>query len=187
MFFYTGIGSRETPESVMNHMTKLAIVLAQHGYCLRSGGAIGADWAFQRGAVQARGKKIIYKPELKFGVMPNDQDDFVVDGELLSICKGIAEGIHPKWSKCNDYARRLHARNVCQVLGHTFKDGKIFPVRSDFVLYYADEDAAGKVSGGTATAVHLARKHGIPTINMKNESWEEDLARVMFFIKTQRD
>ena len=52
---YAGIGSRETPKEILKEMTKIGQELESKGYTLRSGGAIGADKAFE-GANQNNGK-----------------------------------------------------------------------------------------------------------------------------------
>ena len=44
---YAGIGSRETPTEVLELMTKASTWLGARGYTLQSGGAIGADMAFE--------------------------------------------------------------------------------------------------------------------------------------------
>ena len=44
---YAGIGSRETPIEVLELMTKASTWLGSKGYTLQSGGAIGADMAFE--------------------------------------------------------------------------------------------------------------------------------------------
>lgn len=44
---YAGIGSRETPMEVLELMTKASAWLGTKGYTLQSGGAIGADMAFE--------------------------------------------------------------------------------------------------------------------------------------------
>lgn len=46
---YAGIGSRETPRSILDLMTAIARKLEALGYTLRSGGATGADTAFEEG------------------------------------------------------------------------------------------------------------------------------------------
>jgi len=55
--FYTGIGSRETPRHICIYMSKVAKILDKRGYILRSGGAQGADKAFQSSATNP----IIYR------------------------------------------------------------------------------------------------------------------------------
>jgi hypothetical protein len=57
---YTGIGSRQTPEPVLYCIRDLARKLAQQNWVLRSGGASGADAAFERGCDQAQGRKEIF-------------------------------------------------------------------------------------------------------------------------------
>lgn len=47
---YTGIGSRETPPDILELMTKIARFMFKQGFTLRSGGADGADSAFEAGA-----------------------------------------------------------------------------------------------------------------------------------------
>ena len=59
---YTGIGSRKTPIEIINKMIKLGQILGKHGYILRSGGANGADKAFEQGCDNVLGKKEIYLP-----------------------------------------------------------------------------------------------------------------------------
>ena len=47
--FYTGVGSRETPEHICRLMKDIAAVAAIRGYTGRSGGADKADDAFETG------------------------------------------------------------------------------------------------------------------------------------------
>ena len=44
---YAGVGHRNTPENVRNMMTNIGSQLAQMGFILRSGNAIGADQAWE--------------------------------------------------------------------------------------------------------------------------------------------
>lgn len=52
----TGIGSRDTPKDVLTLMTNLMYELHLDGWKLRSGGASGADDAFERGVLKHTGK-----------------------------------------------------------------------------------------------------------------------------------
>jgi hypothetical protein len=61
MKYYTGTGSRESPNNVLAIMTDIAKFLSETGYTLRSGGAPGADFCFELG-VSGRAKKEIYLP-----------------------------------------------------------------------------------------------------------------------------
>ena len=164
---YTGIGSRKTPPSILNEMELIARMLAEKGYTLRSGKADGADKAFQKGAERVSGSVIeIYVPWKGF-----DQNNQVVSDRydivptfINDLCPDIASTFHPNWGYCSPAAKKLHSRNVCQVLGDDLK------TPSDFVLFYAEEKN-GKVRGGTATAVAIARFYKITTINMYLDDW----------------
>lgn len=48
---YAGIGSRQTPDDILELMHRIGSTLAINGFTLRSGGAVGADTAFEQGAV----------------------------------------------------------------------------------------------------------------------------------------
>ena len=65
MKFYTGIGSRNTPVSEQEKITKIAAYLEAIGFVLRSGGADGADQAFERG-VKKPENKIFWENLRKF-------------------------------------------------------------------------------------------------------------------------
>ncbi len=55
---YAGIGSRETPAEILMYMTRIASFLESKGYTLFSGGASGADTAFEIGVSNSGNKKI---------------------------------------------------------------------------------------------------------------------------------
>ena len=59
MGYYAGVGSRETPLDVLKTMWKIGNYLATKGYTLRSGGAKGADTAFENGCDSVIGSKEI--------------------------------------------------------------------------------------------------------------------------------
>jgi len=134
---YAGIGSRQTPLPVMDLMTEMARLLDARGFTLRSGGAIGADTAFERGAT----KKEIYLAEQ------------AISPEAFA----LAEIYHPAWHRCDQWARRLHARNCYQVLGRDLRT----PAR--FVLCWTQ---GGTGRGGTGQAIRIARAHGVPVFDM---------------------
>ena len=164
---YAGIGSRETPEGVLLKMEKIAFYLA-HRYdaTLRSGGAIGADSAFEAGCDSANGKKeIFYAKEWQNKIKPTK--------EAWEEARRIASKIHPAWDRCNEYVRKLHSRNCFQVLGSGFDS----PV--DFVVCYAKEDKNGNPQGGTGTAIMLAREHSIPVYNLFVDGMIEELRRLV--------
>lgn len=166
---FAGIGSRETPENIQRKMTVIASLLQDY-LTLRSGGADGADQAFEKGVTN--GNKEIYLH--KKGAFKNPSN-------LYHICDTafrLAERFHPVWDRLGDTARRLMARNGYQVLGKTLDD----PV--EFVLCYTSDGCeSGEYrtinTGGTGQAIEIASYLGIPVINMKNPLWEIKLAELL--------
>lgn len=134
MRYYAGIGSRETPISILNKMTQLAKKLSFH-YILRSGGAIGADIAFEVGADH----KEIFKAK-----------------DATTTAMVIAERFHPNWAACSDYVRKLHTRNVMILLGKYLNS----PVK--FVVCWTPR---GLITGGTGQGLRIAEAYDISVIN----------------------
>jgi hypothetical protein len=150
--YYTGIGSRETPKEVMVAMTSLAKQLQERKWILRSGGADGADLAFERGAGS---KKNIFIPWKGF----NDSlSPFfnIPDKAFL-----VAAKIHPAWGRLKQGAQKLHARNIMQVTGRNLK------VKSKFIVCWTPK---GQYKGGTTTAMRLAEMLDIKVFNLYNET-----------------
>ena len=152
--YYTGIGSRETPQHVLELMSKIAYKLARLGWHGRSGSAGGADLAFEQGFMQAvqdgvnKGGFTGYLPWGGFNGMNNDQYHSV-RGNCKSAAS-IAEKVHPAWDRCSRGARALHTRNVYQVLGNDLS------TPSNLCLFYAQPiGKSGQVKGGTNTAVKI--------------------------------
>jgi hypothetical protein len=142
MKFYTGIGSRSTPEKELEMLTKIAYFLECQGFILRSGGAVGADKAFEKG---------VSRPDMKVILRPKHS---------TREAEGIASQIHPMWSACNDYARKLHGRNIQLVLGEKLDSP------SEFVVAWTYD---GKEKGGSRTGLVLAKQRGIPTFNLADD------------------
>lgn len=134
---YAGIGSRKTPPDVLEQMTKIALNLNRYNYMLRSGGAIGADQAFEKGAGNS---KYIYTI--------SDATDALLEH---------ASKFHPAWNKCSEYAKRLHARNSAIILGLNLNN----PV--EFVICWTP---SGISMGGTGQAIRIAFSHKIPVFNL---------------------
>lgn len=147
--YYAGIGSRETPSHILQMMTKIAKILDSKGCILRSGGANGADLAFENGS----SNKEIYLPWRAFN--NNDSPLYHICNESLQLAKTL----HPSWSRLNQAGRKLMARNCYQILGSNLNK----PV--DFVICYTKD---GKASGGTGQAIRLAKLNNIPVYNLFN-------------------
>lgn len=151
---FTGIGSRSTPSHVFDLMTLIAEKLSNHGLTLRSGGADGADTAFENGARAGKTKPDIYLPWPGF-----NNRKYPSSAPMTQAALQLAAEIHPAWNQCSQGARKLHARNTFQILGANLDSP------SDFVVFWAPSKK-GIVQGGTATAVKLAVSHGIPVFNL---------------------
>lgn len=135
--YYAGIGSRETPDVIIKQMVNVAITLRTSNYILRSGGAIGADKAFESGAGSF---KEIFKAK--------DATEEAIE---------YASKFHPAWDKCNDYARKLHGRNSMIILGKDLKT----PVS---VVYCFTKN--GKDIGGTGLGIRIAKYNNIQVFNL---------------------
>lgn len=148
-FVYTGIGSRETPDQILNDMAKIARYLAKKGYTLRSGGAKGADKAFENNAL---------KTEIYYANDANEE------------CMKIAKRIHPNWDAMGDFGKKLHARNIKQVLGNNLD------TKSDFLICWTLD---GKKIGGTRTAIVCAEENNIPVFNLAIKKDRIDLVTLL--------
>lgn len=150
---YAGIGSRKTPVDVQNKMTEIAENLSRLGYVLYSGGAQGADSAFEKGATE----KVIFLPWDGFNGRRANNLDYVVPPENLELVKRF----HPKYDRLSTSAISLMSRNSYQVLGTDLRS----PV--EFVLCWTED---GKASGGTGQALRIAKHYDIPIFNIHHET-----------------
>lgn len=180
--YWTGVGSRETPESVQELMRAISKLLTDMGWILRSGGAKGADTAFYEGCQQSEVWQV-NKPYIYIGwngmkggndEVPywHDEAKGIYDATRFPTwekAKSIAMGIHPAPEKLKRGGIALHTRNVFQVQGHSLID------LSNFLMCWAiPKGDTGEVKGGTATAVKLANSLGIRVVNLyKPEAYNE--------------
>lgn len=150
---YTGVGSRETPNHILVLFEEIAEKLAKD-YILRSGGADGADTAFETGCDKGKGKKEIFLPWAGFN--KNRSPFNTVSAKAIKMAKEV----HPAWEKVTEWAQKLHGRNVYQVLGYQLKEP------SNFLICWTQ---GGKRVGGTSTAISIAEKNGITIYNFGNK------------------
>ena len=146
---YAGIGARKTPDNFQTQMTDIASKLEFEGYILRSGGAEGADKAFEKGTTRS---EIFYKED------------------AIDQTRAIAKEIHPAPDKLHGYGLDLQARNTNQLFGKNLDT----PV--DFILAWTP---GGAQVGGTAQAMRMAALKGIPIINMAKPGWRAELQKVV--------
>lgn len=161
MKYYSGIGSRSTPEPICQAMTAIAQYLTPRGWVLRSGHADGADLAFERGAKY----KEIYLPWHGFNKAQPGQWGHSVP-EITPLMEQIAKQFHPNWAACSSAARKMHIRNVCQVLGTDCM------TPAEMVICWT---VGGKGSGGTGQAIRIAKGYNIPVFDLALEKAQRDL------------
>jgi hypothetical protein len=157
--YYAGIGSRETPKEVCLYMTAIAKRLASLGYTCNSGGADGADSAFERGAVVNRQ---IFLPWDGFNkrtvanmIKLHGEGSYLVP----PFNPDLVRKYHPKPDALSDAGWKFMSRNSYQVLG------KDLDTPVEFVLCWTKD---GKASGGTGQALRIAKDRRIPIFNFYN-------------------
>lgn len=162
---YAGIGSRSSPADVLDLMGQIATKLGCMGWRLRSGGASGADSAFERRAFGAD----IFLPWPGF----NDRRDGALNSPSPRAFE-IAAWFHPGWAHLGRGSQALHARNVHQVLGADCKSP------AAFVLCWTPDGAVEKTTsktGGTGQAIRIANAYGVRVWNLQREEhrreWSE--------------
>lgn len=174
MKFYAGIGSRETPNDVLELMTLIAANLAMQGWWLRTGIAPGADQAFAEGA----------GPNAEWSVPWLGFEQEFQDAQLASYPPkptillpsatevNIAKQYHPAWDRLSQGAQKLHARNVLQILGPCVGNADFIQCSqaSAFVVCWTKD---GQASGGTGQAIRIAEAYGIPVRNLHDPKTRE--------------
>lgn len=153
MRYYAGIGSRETPSTILTLMRTYAQTLAGMDFTLRSGGARGADTAFEAGAKAAQGSVVSIHPD----------GNWTRIARLKEQALGLAKQFHPAWDRCSDFARMAHARNGLIVLGMDL----VSPV--EFILCWTPR---GAITGGTGQALRIAKAYSIPVCNLETHTLE---------------
>lgn len=156
MNYYTGIGSRKTPDDILKVMTKLGKIY-DSDFRLRSGSASGADLAFEKEVLN----KDIYLPWKGF----NGSNSQLYN--IMPNAYTIASQHHKAWKYLSPIVKQLMARNVHQVLGM-----KLDTV-SDFLICWTPDGATKKEditkhTGGTGLAISVAQHYNIPIYNLKN-------------------
>lgn len=159
MFYYAGIGARITPQEYLDLFKEIGKDLGNVGYTLRSGGADGADKAFELGADNSDTKPEIYLPWSGFNHSTskyNPTEYPYSEEEML-----FTSRIHPKWSNCTPSTRKLHYRNTRVIIGCPQIHGERLQM-SRFVICWTER---GITKGGTAQAIRLAQYLKIPIFN----------------------
>ncbi len=171
--YYAGIGSRSTPDHILEIMSLLAQRLEGQGLRLRSGGAEGADTAFEVGVRQPATSQI-FLPWSGFNnrVVSKSQPQFINYQSLPASPKARAsvEEFHPKPHGLKPGAKHLMARNAMQVLGPDLSSP------SAMVIAYTP---GGMVEGGTGQALRIAQRMKIPIKNLGDDAMLESILQYL--------
>jgi hypothetical protein len=150
---------------VLALMTRIARKLDELGWTMRSGGAPGADTAFENGST----RKEIYLPWRGF----NGRTECVRSSATFEAYK-IAARHHPTFNHGLQSARDLLARNTHEVLGADCN------APSSFALTWTKEGSIGPatgLSGGTNQTIRVAYAYNVQVFNLKREDhraeWEK--------------
>lgn len=159
MKIYTGIGSRSTPENILGLIHQVSKKLDDMGFLLRSGGANGADSAFE----EFSNNKEIYLPWNGFNGRKHDGISYFTytqcSGNLIA--EETVTDFHPKPNALTNAGRKLMARNAMQILGRDCESP------TDVVICWTNE------TGGTNQALRIAKSHNIPILNLKEKQVEK--------------
>lgn len=157
---YAGIGARETPHDVCQNITIIARALAERGWKLRSGHALGADQAFELGTLNRE----IHLPWNGYNGGQAGRPTFIVP-EFTSQVVELAARFHPTWHSLTDIVKKFMCRNATLLMGTNLDQ----PV--EMVICWTRH---GLVMGGTGHGIRIAHAHGIPIFNLANpEDWEK--------------
>lgn len=152
-------------------MRLLASKMEGDAWKLRSGGAKGADAAFEAG-VRNPANRAIYLPGDYFNGRRAGAQGYFDSTQLpgwQSALQTVNE-YHPAPERLGDYARALMARNAMQVLGPSLDRP------ADLVVAWTP---GGRVQGGTGQALRMAGNLGIPVRNLGDP---EALARARAYL-----
>lgn len=169
MISYAGIGSRKTPRIYIELFQRVGKYLASQGVILRSGGAEGADKAFEVGCDTVKGRKEVYIPWKGF----NDSSSNLIVKDKNAF--EIAKKYHPQWSILSQGAKKLQARNCHQVLGEDLNSP------SAFIICWTKD---GNGQGGTGQALRIAKDYNIPVFDCGSYDDIDECRKELFeFIK----
>lgn len=178
---YAGIGSRATPQEVLYQMTEIAKYMESFGWTLRSGGARGADTAFESGCE----KKEIYLPWKGFN--GHQSKEYLIGNKAKTIAKKVWDRRYQEsnvpipWERLSATTKLFMARDCYQILGKNLDDP------SKLVIAWT---IGGEAKGGTGQALYLAKMVSesmkIPTkIKILNLQKEAHRTTINNMIKTR--
>ena len=176
--YVAGIGARDTPDTALAKMRGLGKMLANKGLVLRSGGAEGADSAFEEGWDSLSGRKEIFLGWPGFqGRRPDGKSVFhkemTEDTQEVQIARKYYEQAWnargqkdergrdsaSPWMRLGRGGKSLMARNTNQMYGRDVGTSKM----TDLVICWTKN---GETVGGTGQALRIAEDKKIPVLNL---------------------
>lgn len=160
------VGSRNTPEIVLELMIRLGRTYTDLGVGVSSGDAYDSDRAGWYGACQSRrfsevGCRIFLNKQYREGTHISKFPGFIDAREHVTYwdhAKSMAFAARGNFNGLNDWGIELHTRNVYQVYGVNLDEIVIA------CIFYAKPKSRDTVSGGTNTAYQLAKQAKVPVI-----------------------
>ena len=171
MKYYAGIGSRETPKEICNKMTEIASLLEKQDFVLRSGGAEGADHAFEIGISDPL-MMDIYLPYINFNNKSGSKYIFISTFDHSNY-KAAYESLkyHPRGFNMSHGTKVMMIRNYFQACGLVNQSN------SSFVICWTPKGANGYTikttyeDGGSGQCIRIAAAHNIPVYNLKDSRY----------------
>lgn len=160
------VGSRTLTAQDVYRIGVIGNMLAALGFTGRSGNALGSDrewdeYLFVQHILPWNGYNGNYHGENDYQYLALEE----CPHQLMSDAIRIMEEHHPYGATLKKGAHKMHTRNVFQPLGTALHPDTY----ADLTIYTADETPAGKVSGGTSSAVEISRSYKIPTFNLRKD------------------
>ncbi len=177
-FAYAGVGSRRTPPDVLQAMSDIAQTLGDAGTALSTGGADGADKAFETGALRTDAPITVHTPWPGYnGYRPGRQPETEIDvlhPNAAATVQGrsyadLAQEHHPYWNRCGRGARALFVRNVSILAGALDDHRETLPVRA-VIAYTPNGLPVGREAGGTGHTLRTAASLDIPCVNLSRRT-----------------
>lgn len=175
---YAGVGSRATPPDVLAGMSDVAQILGDAGVALSTGGAHGADRAFEAGALRTDVPVTVHTPWPGYnGYRPGrdpESDIDVVHPRAADAVRGrsflhLARKHHPAWDRCRRGARALFLRNVSILAGALDDEGTVLPVRA-VIAWNPNGSTHEREAGGTGHTLGVAAELDIPAVNLSERT-----------------
>lgn len=169
--YWTGIGSRKSiNDNIMSQQKGIGFTMSKKGWTLVTGGAGGSDYNFLAGASKGCDKN------LPVVVRPIRYKNYTGKNKFQSVVEMMENSDYEaartyfikndiftelQFDGMSIISKVLHARNYYQIFDWNGN------VRSKFVVYHAPENSWNVVSGGTRTAIAIARLEKVPVFNLR--------------------